>query len=567
MNTIAAFHKLYLEPENKTFSEIMGNGKSYVVPQFQRDYTWDKEHLEELWQYIIQMSETRIQHFMGYLVFQTSDTKQFRVIDGQQRLTTLLLIFLAALKHFKQKVTAGEDSEKNQTRLETYHKGYMGVIDTVTLNTIPKLILNRHNKAHFRDMIHNYDVSRQRNITATNRKLNEAFRFFDSKLSAYKTGEALAEIINNIADGLIFTTITVPDDTTAYLIFESLNNRGIQLSVPDLLKNYLLSTMAADSRFFDRHFDEFEDDWAVILEQLGETKFPKFLRSFVGMEHRLPYRKNLYRVLKQNISSSEEVIPALHAIKNTAPVYAALQNECDPFWNDEYNEAKKYLRVLALFNIKTPFSLLMAAHQKYGPQDFIRILKWIAIISIRYNVICQKVANEQETVYNKIANAIMKGDTFPLDEIKTALSQVYPKDKEFHSAFANKTLPSRQSSKKIHYLLRTIEGHLTQGDVPPETLTVEHILPYSPDSAWQDYFGTVTYNDFIDCLGNMALLPRNQNMGQESYAEKKMLLKSTPYKINQHIASYDSWDADAVLNHQKWLANQAKAIWRIDGLE
>ena len=105
------FRKLYLEPENRMFSELMGNGKSYSIPRFQRDYSWDQDELSELWHDIENMMETETQHFMGYLVLQTSDGKSFQIIDGQQRLTTISLIIVAALNLFKTMIDKGIDAE------------------------------------------------------------------------------------------------------------------------------------------------------------------------------------------------------------------------------------------------------------------------------------------------------------------------------------------------------------------------------------------------------------------------------------------------------------------------
>ena len=291
------FKKINLEPSNKTLSDVLGNDKSYTVPLFQRDFSWEEPQLDELWQDIQQMIDSQLQHFMGYLVFQTADNKSFEVIDGQQRMTTISLLIIAALKRFKEMVNKGEDQEDNQKRIDTYDRNYLGVLNTVTLRRSAKLTLNRHNKDHFNNLMKKYQVPRERNMTGTNRKLNRAFEFFERKLRAYKTGEELARLITSVADGLMFTTITVQDDLNAYLVFETLNARGIYFSVPDLFKNYLLSTMDKPQPA-DEVFEEFEKQWFKVLDQLSVTDFTNFLRSHIGMTQTLPNKKDLYRVLK-----------------------------------------------------------------------------------------------------------------------------------------------------------------------------------------------------------------------------------------------------------------------------
>ena len=563
------FKKIYLDPENKTFAEVMSNGKSYAVPAFQRDYTWEEEQLDELWRDMQYMQAHKAQHFMGYLVLQSADNKFFQIIDGQQRITTVTLIIVAALARFSELIEQDVEKGDNQKRREETHKRYLGVFDVVTLGTTPKLTLNRNNKDHFSDIIDQpYGVPRARGIIATNRKLNKAFEFFYSRLSSC-AGKELAELIAALGDGLLFTTITVSDDLDAFLVFETLNARGIHLSAPDLLKNYLLSTLRPGKR--SNVVEEFEGRWSRMLEQLGETNFTAFLRSYAGMFSKLRHKKELYRYLKEHITAARQVMPYIKALKENSSVYAALQNPDDAFWreyeNGKYHDCTEDLRVLRLFNIKTPLSLLMAAYQKYDAGDFNKLVKWLAVISVRYNVICQKSPNEQERQYNLIANSVMREDGLLFADLKKQLTNaVYPSDEEFASAFSVKTLPSRQSSKKIVYLLTAIARHGDGGNLPLDNLSVEHVLPYNPTDEWQQYFGIDTYNEAIDRLANFALLPASQNrdMDRAGFNEKRQVLENSGLKINSEIATYEDWNMEAINKHQKWLADQARTVWKIN---
>ena len=568
MSQNQTFEKVYLEPENQLFSGVMANGKQYIIPRFQRDYSWEPDHWEELWQDIKQMQESKIQHFMGYLVFQTQDSKTFQVIDGQQRLITLSIIILAAIKKLKKLIAVQTEPEANKQRIRIYQDTYIGVADPVTLRTEPKLVLNRHNNEHFRSIARNSAITQQRKITSTNRKLNQAFEFFATQFKPSQSGETVAKILADIADGLLFTTITVQNDLNAYTVFETLNARGLHLSTPDLLKNYLLSIMANDEAYRETHFNDFEAQWTGILEQLGETEFTNFLRSYRGMRKKLVNKRDLFRALKEDVNSPEAVLFYLDDLKKHAAVYAALQDHHDNFWSEadgKYKDACQYLETLNIFKIKTPLSLMMAGFEKLSPQDFINLLQHIAVVSIRYNVICNRAAKDQETIYNKMANSLMSADT-ALSDVTDMLRPVYPNDEDFLTAFTSKTMPSRQTSKKILFLLRKIEQQLS-GEEPPLTLTLEHILPFSPDDSWQESFGRDNYEYAIDRLGNMALLPKAKNTGQENFSEKRAVLRDSFYRINQHIAEYQEWNMDNLQNHQKWLAKQAKTVWKISQLE
>ena len=567
------FKKINLTPENKTFLEIMGNAKSYIIPKFQRDYSWQNDHLTELWQDIEQMLINNKQHFMGYLVFKTSDNAPHEVIDGQQRLTTINLYIIAALACFQEKVDKDEQAEENKKRIDFYSSTYIGFLDTVTLGIKLKLTLNRNNGDHFQAIRNEMGVPRRRNVTATNRKLDRGFEFFKNKLDKLNlSGEDLAQHIENVTNGLTFITILVTDEIDAYLVFETLNTRGVQLSAPDLLKNYLLSTVAKDSPDNNDNFDTFDDRWAAMLIQLGESNFTDFLRSHAGISRNLPYKKELYRDLKGTVETSTQVFDYLRGIEKNAPVYTALRNEHDNFWNNyakgDHGKAKLYIRTLKHFNIKTPMSLLMSAFNTYknSPQDFVKILQWITAISIRYNVIGGKVANDQETLYNRLANKLNAQPNLKPEDIKQELKPVYPNDTEFESAFRNKQMPSRQTNKKIVFLLSQIEKHINNEYELSSDMTLEHILPQKPNDTWQESFGRDTYNDAIDRLGNLTILTDKDNLAQQPFERKREILKESKLALNRKIAEYKTWDMDNLDEYQGWLAKHAVSVWKIDGL-
>lgn len=133
--------------ENRTYRQLLGNGLTYRIPRFQRDYSWDEEHWEDLWTDILGTlpEDGEPAHYMGYLVLQTGDNRTFEVIDGQQRLTTLSLIVLAAMRLLDRQAVDGEQKEASQKRLEQLRATYIGYLDPVTLTTRNKLSLNRNN--------------------------------------------------------------------------------------------------------------------------------------------------------------------------------------------------------------------------------------------------------------------------------------------------------------------------------------------------------------------------------------------------------------------------------------
>ena len=140
--------------ENNTFRKLIGNGLTYRIPRFQRDYSWTVEQWEDLWaDILVSLRDEDSAHYMGYLVLQSADDKVFDVIDGQQRLTTVSLIVLAILKNIQRLIDAGNDAENNEQRLNQIRQTYIGYLDPITLIPRSKLTLNRNNNDYFQNYL------------------------------------------------------------------------------------------------------------------------------------------------------------------------------------------------------------------------------------------------------------------------------------------------------------------------------------------------------------------------------------------------------------------------------
>ncbi|MEZ4659761.1 MAG: DUF262 domain-containing protein [Caldilineaceae bacterium] len=209
----------------------MGNGLTYRVPRFQRDYSWTEEEWDDLWQDILGILPhgSEPAHYMGYLVLQTNDNRTFEIIDGQQRLTTLSLLVLAILNNIKRLVDADIDTKNNQRRLEQLRNSYIGFLDPVTLIPVSKLALNRNNDVYYQNYIVPLGRLPQRNLNSSERLLRMHFRGltrrFASIFASTSEGAEFARLIDQFADKLFFTVITVTDELNAFKVFETLNAR------------------------------------------------------------------------------------------------------------------------------------------------------------------------------------------------------------------------------------------------------------------------------------------------------------------------------------------------------
>lgn len=140
---------------NDTWRKLLGNGISYIVPRFQRDYSWTEDEWDDLWQDILETCKHNQEpaHYMGYLVLQTKDNKNFDIVDGQQRMTTLSLLVLAILESLQALQLKGIDPENNKKREEQLRNSYIGYLDPVTLIARSKLQLNKHNDSFYQNYL------------------------------------------------------------------------------------------------------------------------------------------------------------------------------------------------------------------------------------------------------------------------------------------------------------------------------------------------------------------------------------------------------------------------------
>ncbi len=559
---------LSLDLANATFLKIMGNGQRYVVPRFQRDYSWEVEQWEELWNDIVDESEKGEQHYMGYLVLQNADDNQL-IIDGQQRITTVTILILAALNILKRFIAEKNEPDENSIRLQELKSTYIGFTDPVSLMILPKLTLNKNNNAHFRKLCA-LEKPLSRKIKKSEKALTRALDFFIEKIDQAKisSGKEIAEFIRVVATKLLFTTITVSDDVQSYKIFETLNARGVKLSVPDLIKNYLFSLIDKQQELHDSALSILEDDWEAVTNQLEDLDFSKFLQAEWNSRNPLVQKNHLFKKIKNSVNTGEKASAYLQNLTIASEVFAALNNPEDNFWErDEYKKIRSSLRVFDMFNIVQPQVVLMAAHQHYAPEEFVKIARYLEVVSIRYNVIGRLQPNVQEGIYNTLAQKISRKEVHNLNAIKSELKPLYLEDEEFENYFISKSMATEHSTKKVRFLLARIEEHISgqklQGD---GDLTVEHILPKNPSEDWDSYFTQAEMDDLTNRIGNLTLLQthKNKELNNQSFAQKKTVYADSKIHITKECAEYDVWDKEAIEKRQKWLAEKAVDCWKIE---
>jgi len=558
---------LTMEPSNQTFKALLGNGVKYHVPRFQRDYSWEQEHWEDLWEDIENSNEE--EHYMGYIVLQRNkeDKNAFSIIDGQQRLITLSLFVLASMSKIQNLINADKDSKDNKVRLDEIRRNFIGTLSPATLMPYNKLILNRNNNAKFKLLTDDLKPLKNSRLTRTDKLMSDCFKFFYEKITQ-NSGIDIVNSIEKITDSMLFTKIIVDDNLNAYKVFETLNARGVQLSTPDLLKNYLFSQVDNNRTVANEELDDMDEKWSEIISELSERNFTDFVRYYHNANYPLVTKKKLFASIRDKIQQPQEAKNYLKNLSKYTPIYTALNNPEDSLWSEQgYSSVKSYLKAFKLFNIKQPFLLLLTAYEKFNADEFVKLTKYLYILSIRYNVIAHYSPNKLDKVYNTLAVKISTQEFKRASHIKNQpeFKSLYPSDATFQAIFKYHTMPSRQSNKKIRFLLTEIENKLANTHSTYGNWTLEHIIPYHIPDKWVEYYEG-QYSQEIDRLGNMTLLTtqENKDCGTQLFDKKQAIYQNSNSELSKKISAYEVWDSETLELHQDWLAQQAVNTWKIN---
>lgn len=566
--SLMAKHNL-LDTDTVSINDLLTNGKIYRVPQYQRDYSWREENWDDLWTDIVGVENEDRPHYMGAIVLQQQKDKSYSIIDGQQRIATLSIIILAAIKNIQELADANIETVSNSERIGLLRERYIGSKDAASLRYSSKLFLNENNDQFYQNYLLQLRAPiNPTRLVATERLLWSAFNYFYGKIKNYfseqKDGERIASFVTDwVAEKLVFIQIVVEDELKAYTVFETLNARGIDLTVTDLLKNYLLA-LSSDSKVDQR---QAQDQWNKIIQITDLDDFPKFLRYYWNSRNDLVRKGNLFKAVRSSIKTAAGSFALLDELEKLAAVYVALEEPNDELWSDA-PEVRKLIRELKLFRVTQCYPLLLNAYVRFSPTEFEKVLRVCSVISFRYNVISGLNPNEQEAVYNRAARGVFSGTLSNVTQVASELKDIYPSDEAFYNAFAAKSINTNRSKKIARYILFALENQIAatggRRDFEEESATIEHILPESFSSEWAESFSFDQQPNYVYRIGNLTLLEANKNRDCErkTYSEKLEIYKTSQYKITSAI-DYPEWTPTQIKLRQDKLANYAKAIWQI----
>lgn len=549
---------------------ILSNGKHYTVPAYQRNYSWDEEQWEDLWEDMLEVEKSGRQHYLGALVLTAQKTDDFKIIDGQQRLATLSIFIIAALQCLGELISQGHQPEENQQRADLIRSAFLGSTNPSTLRTTPKLTLNSANRLFYEGTLltlqHPKSIG---GLKPTERTLWDATEFFRAKLSekfvSNQDGEGLATFVyETIATNFLFILVIVEDEAGAYTVFETLNARGLELTSGDLLKNYLLSVIHPSG---ESDLNQAIELWDAISNRVHPKRVPEFLRHCLNSRQAYVRQERVYKTVRAEITTAKKAFDFLEELQNASLLVEALGDPSHGLWT-EIPGSKQHIRNLKLYGVVQYRPLVIAAWRRFEKTELVKILKACDVISFRYTTIAQRNSNALEFAYNKVSVAI---ETGVLPDARAAVdaikSEIYLSDDDFREAFGRRSMPTGQKTRLVRYILFALEKQLYGTDLDWEETpaTIEHILPENPSGQWLANFPGDLHDRYVDRLGNY--LPLESKLNSREAADKYVTEKIPVYAKSQYemTKNFDvgDWTPTTIDQRQDRLAKTATAVWKL----
>ena len=339
------------------------------VPVFQRPYSWDRENVIDFFNDIQDAYPN--EYFIGTIVL-TEKEQHLEIIDGQQRIATTI-IFYSALRNFMKEL-------RDDTAVQQYENDYLFRMDLTTRDTILKISLGDEDNNFFKHNIVESNLTKTPISKESHKRIDDAYKaaFGFIKDQYTRNGNnkeylfALAEFIKNKVQLII---VTVDDETNAFTVFETLNDRGLTLSQTDLIKNYLFNKSG------QTRLTEAQHKWtsfkSAIETSENEAEILEYIRYHWSSKEGLTREKELFKRIKEKIKTIPQVISYLTELENDVQIYLPLLNPNHEKWNEFVPSCREYIKTLLDLNLSRLRPLLIAILKKFSKADVAKALRFM----------------------------------------------------------------------------------------------------------------------------------------------------------------------------------------------
>lgn len=558
-----------------TLNKLLNTSRQFIVPIFQRNYSWQKNQYEQLWLDILRASKFKEKqnHFIGSIVYIDMGTpagrpQQLLLIDGQQRLTTISIL-LCAIKDYVQKFNL----ETKLINLAKIKNQFLYNSDEIDEDKY-KLLLNVQDKETYIKLIDNTIFTV--NKPATN--IIKCYEFFYERIEDFiKQHGQIDEIYAGIFKLSLVSISLDKDSDNPQMIFESMNSTGKDLSQTDLLRNYLLMDLTPEkqTRLYKTYWKSMEELFGEDIYKNDVNKFDYFIRDFLTLKSDTGYIckiNNVYENFKRYyLDNNCEKFAVLRDLFTYAKYYA-----CIDLLQENDDELKLYWQEFKKLDSHVVYPFLLKLYDDYSRQilikeDFKKILQ-VVISYLWRRAICEIPTNSLSKTFATLYQAVDKDD-YVNSVIKAFVFKSsykrFPSDYEVREKLQTKDIYHFRLRK---YLLEALENyyHKEPIDLNTANYTIEHIMPQNIEHnlSWQQMLGEdwqEVHSLYLHSLGNLTITGYNAEMSNKSFVEKvngESGFKHSHLKLNESIAQCDVWNKKAIQRRTNILTDIILKIWK-----
>lgn len=564
--------------ETKVDKFLATNETTFAIPVYQRNYDWSLTQCKQLLHDIIETGKNdKINaHFIGSIVYVHDDVytasglTELTIIDGQQRLTTITLIYIALYRLAQQL--------DNQMLVNRIHKTYL-INEFAPEAEKLKLKPTENNKEALRHILNSEEGEEFKGYS----KIIENFNFFKNSITADNY-----ETIQRGLSKLIFIDIALDRQRdNPQRIFESLNSTGLELSQADLIRNYILMGLSRTNQ--EKIYKSF---WEIIEknakdETHNQTRVSDFIRDFLTLKNKeIPNKSNVYVTFKENYptATADVLEENLSEIKSLSKFYNKLVNPK----NEEDKAIRQQLEFINKLEVNVAFPFLMKVYEDYSnevidKQTFISVLALIQSFTFR-RFIVGLPTNALNKIFMSLYDKVEQ-DNYLFSIQKSLLLrsgvQRFPRNTETINALKEKDVYNIKSKNRT-YLLERLENYQNNEPVAIEgntDITIEHIFPQNPDPKWKLELGNEEYNyikeNYLNTIGNLTLSGNNGKLGNKYFTEKQLMNdqdKEQGYKfsrlwLNRDLQTLTKWDRTEIENRANVIAERFLHIWQYPDIQ
>jgi len=549
--------------EKKFLHFLEGSDKHFVIPVYQRNYDWKKEQCKQLFDDLIDISQNNRTHFLGSIVsiyHDDGEDREYLIIDGQQRLTTLSLLLLAIYKIIDKELLQ-TDVNKEQIRDEYLQNKYSKDDKKIRLKPV------KNDKNAFSSLFKEEDDY----IKDTNITIN--FQYFYERIL---NEEIIIDKLFLAIKQLVIVEIELKNgEDDPQLIFESLNSTGLDLAESDKVRNFILmkENSSTQEKFYNLYWNK--------IEKNTNYNVSAFIRDYLTIKERvIPNKNKVYLHFKKyvinNITDTEELLKDLFKFSTYYKkiISSRVNNDKISLVLNKINRLENV--------VSYPFIMEIFEDNENGiiSDDDIEAILNIIVTFVFRRLICEVPTNALNKIFMVMGREIKKFNNFKEHYVevfkyiitKKKLSGRFPDDEEFGLKIVQKDIYNFKSKNKL-FLLEQLENYDNKELVDIEnlisnnTLTIEHIMPQKLTPIWRESLGSnydFIQDKYLHTLGNITLTGYNSNLSNKSFMEKRDMkkgFKESRLFLNKALHNVENWNEKEIINRANYLKIRALKIW------